>query len=666
MIFYWFNPILLLFNRAIRVNHEYLADNGVIQDYFDIKGYSEKLLSFIICNNIPLTSGFNHSLTKMRLMMMTKSKSSTISSNLRILVIISLMSAFFFILSCKSSKPQLVKMSFIPAGTYVGQAIGYFDSSRFVSISLEAFLMSNEITNRQFREFINWAKKNPDDSIYPVKFELGTITDNKTGKKEDTWLRKVTPICISRILNELIDQDALTKLDSKYKNYFTDKKYDDYPVVGVSKKAAEYYCIWKTDKENALRKESGLPPNHAYRLPLEQEWNYVAKQPLENINSNNKTLLQKSSEGIANSLGLTHFDDNVSEWVASSTRETNGIVRGGSWKTNNNISDRKVCDPNYKDGTVGFRIVQSYSSPMPSVLNNSIKPHTVEVIQDTTGINQSSLMSDTNSILTDQSSLNTFDTIYKKVKIEHADIITGNANSKDVTVIIGNAIVTYGNIEIKADSIVLNRRTNQLFAAGRLNKSGKIIGSPVFKEGTKEIKANEITYNFITNRGRFKGIFYKENNINNNRSYIKKDSSSIISSNEKPKLFPIKKGEYSQLPYKYQEKRINPINKKDTIIHYGIDIKANSGTVVMATAGGKVIKASWDDKGLGNLIVIDHGEGYQSWYGHLGDFSVQNGASVIKGQTIGHVGSSGVSTEPHLHFEIRLNGKNVDPMTYLK
>jgi murein DD-endopeptidase MepM/ murein hydrolase activator NlpD len=135
---------------------------------------------------------------------------------------------------------------------------------------------------------------------------------------------------------------------------------------------------------------------------------------------------------------------------------------------------------------------------------------------------------------------------------------------------------------------------------------------------------------------------------------------------EKPELFPINKGEYDGLPFTIREKRVSPVNKKDTVIHYGFDIEAKLGTVVMATAGGKVIKASWDDKGFGNLVVIDHGEGYQSWYAHLQDFSVNNGDPVVKGQTIGHVGKSGISTGPHLHFEIRLNGTSVDPMIYLK
>ena len=158
--------------------------------------------------------------------------------------------------------------------------------------------------------------------------------------------------------------------------------------------------------------------------------------------------------------------------------------------------------------------------------------------------------------------------------------------------------------------------------------------------------------------------FSKESVLNTGNSNNANKDWIILPRNEKPELFPIIKGEYIEIPRTFGEKNINPITK-DEIVHYGIDIKAKFGTDVMATAGGHVIKASWEDN-YGNTIVIDHGDGYQSLYAHLKDLSVKNGDSVTKGQTIGHVGSTGLSTGPHLHFEIRLKGENVNPMKYLK
>jgi murein DD-endopeptidase MepM/ murein hydrolase activator NlpD len=94
--------------------------------------------------------------------------------------------------------------------------------------------------------------------------------------------------------------------------------------------------------------------------------------------------------------------------------------------------------------------------------------------------------------------------------------------------------------------------------------------------------------------------------------------------------------------------------------HQGLDIAAPSGTTVTAAAGGTVIMAQWYG-GYGNYILIDHGGGYSTGYGHLSAIYVSNGQAVARGQAIGAVGSTGQSTGPHLHFEIRIAGKPVDP-----
>ncbi len=94
--------------------------------------------------------------------------------------------------------------------------------------------------------------------------------------------------------------------------------------------------------------------------------------------------------------------------------------------------------------------------------------------------------------------------------------------------------------------------------------------------------------------------------------------------------------------------------------HPGLDIAAPTGTTVTAAAGGTVIMAQWYG-GYGNYISIDHGGGYSTGYGHLSAIYVANGQTVARGQAIGAVGSTGASTGPHLHFEVRINGKAVDP-----
>jgi hypothetical protein len=132
----------------------------------------------------------------------------------------------------------------------------------------------------------------------------------------------------------------------------------------------------------------------------------------------------------------------------------------------------------------------------------------------------------------------------------------------------------------------------------------------------------------------------------------------------KPDIFPVKQSEIEKITVHHGEKIHNPFTNKEKV-HKGIDIKANEGVPVMSTADGVVFKVT-TEKGWGNLVVIDHGNGLTTWYAHLKDFSVKKDQKVSKGQTVGHVGNTGYSTAPHLHYEVRLNGESVDPMDYIE
>src|SRR4051795_5779511 len=99
--------------------------------------------------------------------------------------------------------------------------------------------------------------------------------------------------------------------------------------------------------------------------------------------------------------------------------------------------------------------------------------------------------------------------------------------------------------------------------------------------------------------------------------------------------------------------------------HDGIDFPEPYGTSVGAAGRGTVSFAGWNSGGYGNLVVVQHRLGYQTWYAHLSSFAVGNGASVAGGVMIGRVGSTGRSTGPHLHFELRHNGVPINPVPYL-
>ena len=98
--------------------------------------------------------------------------------------------------------------------------------------------------------------------------------------------------------------------------------------------------------------------------------------------------------------------------------------------------------------------------------------------------------------------------------------------------------------------------------------------------------------------------------------------------------------------------------------HSGIDIGGDYGMEIHAARGGVVSHAGWID-GYGNTIMIDHGGGLVTLYGHNQSLAVSVGATVKQGQTIAYCGSTGNSTGPHCHFEVRLNGETVSPYDYL-
>lgn len=113
-------------------------------------------------------------------------------------------------------------------------------------------------------------------------------------------------------------------------------------------------------------------------------------------------------------------------------------------------------------------------------------------------------------------------------------------------------------------------------------------------------------------------------------------------------------------PYGY---RTHPIFGT-TIFHAGIDIGVDYGTPVHAADSGTVIYAGWIS-GYGNAVIIDHGNGLQTLYGHNQSLAVSEGQSVSKGDVVAYAGSTGNSTGPHVHFEVDQNGSPVDPMGYL-
>jgi formylglycine-generating enzyme required for sulfatase activity len=298
------------------------------------------------------------------------------------LTIKSLICLMILISACNEKKPQPPGMISVPQFEFVSKST-IKDSTKNVNISLDAFYISNEITNKEYREFTDWVKNNPEETL--VKPKEIIVKKNPEPGKTRVWTIPYW-VKMSDLLPTLIDSNAMYRIDSRFKNYFTDKKYDDYPVVGVSKNASDYYCSWLINLETksiVLRKGQISPngtrvkdkyilmtsPSYGYyRIPLLMEWEYVEKQPYPRVFVNDHTL-HKVGEGSSNRWGISHLHDNVSEWVTDPS-DSLAVFIGDNWLNNSKYQYSSHMHPDSSRGYIGFRIARTY---IPEEINKPNK-----------------------------------------------------------------------------------------------------------------------------------------------------------------------------------------------------------------------------------------------------------------------------------------------------
>ena len=128
-----------------------------------------------------------------------------------------------------------------------------------------------------------------------------------------------------------------------------------------------------------------------------------------------------------------------------------------------------------------------------------------------------------------------------------------------------------------------------------------------------------------------------------------------------PITSPIKTGDINRISSWYG-KRVHPIIRRRRM-HHGIDISAEEGTYIVSTAKGNVYKVCRSRYGYGNRVIIQHEDGYQTLYAHMNNITVEEGDIVVRGSKLGTVGSTGLSTGNHLHYEIIRNNKSIDPLS---
>lgn len=129
-----------------------------------------------------------------------------------------------------------------------------------------------------------------------------------------------------------------------------------------------------------------------------------------------------------------------------------------------------------------------------------------------------------------------------------------------------------------------------------------------------------------------------------------------------PAIMPISNKDLTRVASGYGY-RIHPIYKTRKM-HWGMDFTAPIGTPIYATGDGVVEMSGFDKQGFGNHVIINHGFGYQTEYGHMYQIVVHNGQKIKRGEQIGTVGNTGLSTGPHVHYEVHKNGNRINPINF--
>lgn len=170
----------------------------------------------------------------------------------------------------------------------------------------------------------------------------------------------------------------------------------------------------------------------------------------------------------------------------------------------------------------------------------------------------------------------------------------------------------------------------------------------------------ELTSSILTSMNNLGARIKAQTSSYNELGGLMKNKENILAGT--PAIQPVSNGDLERIASGFGY-RIDPIYKTAKM-HAGIDFAAPQGTPIYATADGVVKMAGYSDGGYGNHVVINHGYGYETLYGHMFKVKVKPGQRVKRGEVIGYVGSTGKSTGPHCHYEVHKNGQKIDPVYF--
>ena len=240
-------------------------------------------------------------------------------------------------------------------------------------------------------------------------------------------------------------------------------------------------------------------------------------------------------------------------------------------------------------------------------------------------------------------------------------LLQQNAALKDDYTVLQNKVV-----QLQDQMNELENRDNNVYRA--IFESTPIPDSVRVKtmEKTKEVQLVQ----GLNGNELISGLEKQLNNLSLRMAYMDKsyvEIAGMVKNKEKlllaiPAIQPVSNKDLSRVASGFGY-RIDPVYKVRKF-HAGLDFTASQGTPIYATADGKVKMAGFDNSGFGNHVIINHGFGYETLYGHMVRVKARSGQNVKRGDVIGYVGSTGKSTGPHCHYEVHRNGVPVDPIYY--
>ncbi len=234
-----------------------------------------------------------------------------------------------------------------------------------------------------------------------------------------------------------------------------------------------------------------------------------------------------------------------------------------------------------------------------------------------------------------------------------------------------NLSETQANLELVRDEITELRKVSQDFE-NSLQNTLSSFGFPSAKERTEPAGGGDLA-SFINFDEQDSGIMREVNELRNIQTVLKKSQQSLqkvkglLDSQgdllvDMPTFWPVEGGVGRITNYFGPE--IHPFTQQ-WYLHKGLDLAYRRGKEIVSAANGKVVERKYDAMGFGNYILIRHAYGFATKYAHLDNVYVEEGDEVTQGQKIGTMGNTGLSTGPHLHFEVRIGSQVVDPERFL-